>query len=99
MIEEPKRSLRSIGWTAFALFLIGIGPMLLSLGAGWIANSHKCVLTEGGAGLCPVFGVEVGALLHTFFTLGWLSKITIWLVPVSIVIAVVAAIRWWRERA
>ncbi len=99
MEDEKKRSPRSIGLMAVGLFLIGIGPMLLSMTAGWIANSQKCVLHEGFEGPCQLFGLEIGGALYTLFTLGWLSLMTIWLVPISIVMAVVAAIGWWRERA
>jgi hypothetical protein len=98
MDEAKKRSPRSLGLTAFGLFILGIAPMLLTLVSGWIANSQKCVLNEGGESACQLFGVEIGGILYTAFTLGWLTLITIWLVPIAIVMAVVAFIGWWRER-
>ncbi|WP_137156977.1 hypothetical protein [Rhizobium sp. FKL33] len=59
-----------------AIVLFALGPLLLALSAGLIAQTAGCTLDEGSVHACLIGGVELGETLYTMFVLGWLTMMT-----------------------
>jgi hypothetical protein len=75
------------------MLLIGIAPLASAFLASWIADAHGCLLNEGGHNRCIIGGSDWGNALYTMFVLGWLMLLTIWLIPVGLVLAIVGIVQ------
>ncbi|MXO99297.1 hypothetical protein GRI97_09880 [Altererythrobacter xixiisoli] len=60
-----------------AMILIGIAPLASVALAGVIADLNGCGLHEGFAQPCSVLGADIGGVLYTMTTLGWLMLISL----------------------
>lgn len=94
-----KRSVLIHGSVLLAIFLIGFGPLLISLAAGAFANINDCTLHEGFVNPCIVFGLDWGETLYTMGTLGWLSLASLPLAFVFLGLYLAfLLVRWLRGR-
>ena len=59
------------------MVVIGIAPFVSVALAGLIAEWNGCVLHEGFAGPCIVFGTDIGGVLYTMTVMGWLMLISL----------------------
>ena len=95
-----KRTILTHGSIILAIFLLGFGPLLVSLLASAFANINGCDLHEGFPNPCIVLGLDWGETLYAMWTLGWLTLASL---PVAIVILVVylgaMLVRWIKGRA
>lgn len=70
-------------WMRYALLalivasLIAFGPLLATLSAGLVAQSHGCALDEGSVHPCIVLGMDIGELLYGLAVVGWLFLLTL----------------------
>jgi len=60
---------------------VGLFPVLSVAIAGSIASLNDCVVHEGYANPCVVFGIDIGEILYVMGVLGWLMLLSI---PVGI---------------
>ena len=67
------------------ILLLGLSPVLASMGAGMIAEANGCTLHEGFVNPCIINGEDWGQDLYTFGVLGWLAIGTI---PIAVMVAV-----------
>jgi hypothetical protein len=77
------------GLVILLIILIGIGPILVSMSAGMVANAFDCTLHEGFVNPCVIGGVDYGETLYSLGVMGWTSLRTC---PLSIILLVVYAI-------
>ncbi len=65
----------------FAIFVVivlyTVGPLLSALLASSIAIALDCDLDEGSVHPCNCYGVDLGGLLYSMGTMGWLSLVTL----------------------
>ncbi len=59
------------------IILLSFSPLLITFGAGAIANYYGCELHEGFVNPCMAFGRDIGEDLYTSFVLGWFTLITL----------------------
>ncbi len=69
-----------------AIFGIGIGPLMVALTAGSIAEANGCELHEGFVNSCVVNGWDIGESLYTMGVLGWMTLATL---PLALVLAII----------
>ena len=74
------------------ILLLWIAPLVLALAAGGIASLLGCVLNEGSAHPCILFGSDVGGTLYTFGVMGWLTVIGIPFVFAALVVWTIVAV-------
>lgn len=48
-------------------------PLALSVGAGELASAAGCTLNEGQEHSCVIWGYDIGSLLLSIFSLGWVA--------------------------
>ena len=60
-----------------ALVLLAIGPVLVSVSAGWVGELLGCNINEGGTDECVRYGIPFGSVLNPLGVVGWLSLLTI----------------------
>lgn len=94
-----RRSFLIHGSIILAIILIGIGPLLVSLAASAFASINGCVLHEGYANPCVVFGADWGELLYTMGVMGWitLASLPVGVIMFSIYLGVVI-VMWLKKR-
>lgn len=94
-----KRTFLTHGSILLTIFLLGFGPLLVSLLARAFANINGCALHEGFANPCVVIGLDWGETLYAMGTLGWLTLASL---PVAFVMLVgyvgAMLVRWFRGR-
>jgi len=94
-----RRSLLIHGGTILTIILIGLGPLLIALGAGAFASLNGCTLHEGFSNPCVFLGVDWGDTLYSMGVMGW---ITILSVPVALLMfaiyLAILAVRWFKAR-
>ena len=95
-----KRALLIHGGIILAIILIGIGPLLITLGAGLFASINGCTLHEGFSNPCVVFGVDWGDRLYAWGVMGWMAIVTVPVAFLFFMIYVgVMAVRWFMRRS
>ena len=84
-----------------ALFLLAVGPLLLTLAAGLIATILGCDLNEGDVHPCIVLGADIGYPLYFFGMMFWFGFFTLPVAAVGLLIwlgfALALLIRRWRR--
>lgn len=59
------------------IIVLGLSPLMLAIGAGFVAEANGCALNEGSVNTCMVGGEDWGEGLYAAFVLGWFSLATI----------------------
>ncbi|MCF4096943.1 hypothetical protein [Maritalea mediterranea] len=59
------------------IILVGLGPVLLTLSAGMIAEAHGCTLHEGYVNPCIIWGADRGDTLYEMGLMFWFSYFTV----------------------
>ena len=59
------------------LVLYTIGPLILAIGAGKIAEANGCTLNEGSVHPCIIGGKDWGHTLYSMGVMGWFCLITV----------------------
>ncbi|AVX02818.1 hypothetical protein [Maritalea myrionectae] len=59
------------------IILVGIGPILLTLGAGMVAEANGCTLHEGYVNPCVIWGADRGDTLYEMGMMFWFSYFTL----------------------
>lgn len=72
-MRTMNQARRAVGWLA----AIGLLPLLSVLVSSLFAGLFGCELSEVGPQVCSVLGLDVGGVLATLFTLGWMALITL----------------------
>lgn len=79
--------------------IIGLGPWVLTFGAGAIATANGCTLDEGSVHPCLIAGSDYGETLYTFGLMGWVGLMTC---PLALILLfaylVIVLIRWLMNR-
>lgn len=105
MSERPQRG---FPWPIYVLALavilvLALSPLISVAIAGWIAESHGCVLNEGDIHPCVVNGTDMGGTLYTMFVLGWFMLATLPLGAIAVLVLlalfVIHLLLWRRRRA
>lgn len=89
------------GLALLLILLVALAPVIAVATAGWIAESHGCVLHEGFANPCIVNGSDMGETLYAMGVMGWFMLATIPLGGLALIAwLVVLVIHWfvWRRR-
>lgn len=68
---------RRIVFSYLAIIGIGLGPLLVALGAGAVASGLGCRLNEAAAHPCQLGPFDIGGALYSFGMMGWLSLVTL----------------------
>jgi hypothetical protein len=84
-------------WGGLIILLIGVAPLLSAFLASWIAETNQCLLNEGTTNSCVIGGRDWGGTLYTMFVMGWLMLLTIWLVPLGLVMLIIGLIQRFRR--
>jgi hypothetical protein len=85
-------------WIGIGLLLVGVAPLVSAFVASWIAEANGCALHEGSTNACIIGGSDWGDALYTMFVMGWLMLLTVWLIPVGLVLAIVGLVQRLRGR-
>ncbi|WPC73026.1 hypothetical protein [Vibrio porteresiae] len=86
-MNVKKRKMRlPIIAVACSLFF-SVVPLLSVMVAGAIANIKHCLLDEGGANPCIIFGIDVGDILYSMLVFGWLMLVSL---PLGSVLTIVS---------
>lgn len=80
------RKIKIIIIVAFVL-LLSFSPIIISLVAGYIANTNNCILHEGFKNPCIINGHDYGETLYRMGVTGWLVFFT---VPMGIFLLVIS---------
>lgn len=62
---------------ALVMIAIGVMPLISVLVAGLIADHFDCDLHEGFVQSCMAYGRDIGGVLHTMLSLGWLMLVSL----------------------
>ncbi len=94
--SEPRRSGRWIvvlfAVTLVLMLLFAAAPLISAMVAGYVAQSHGCVLNEGGANPCVINGTDYGETLKTMFVAGWFAFFTIPAAALAFIVWVIVAV-------
>lgn len=97
----------SFPWRRYVFFLvlivlIGVFPVISVVVSSAIAEANGCVLHEGSANPCIVFGADWGDTLYTMFVMGWALLFTIpastVLLGIWVLALLVQWVRWKSDR-
>lgn len=68
------------------VFLICLLPVIAAFSAAMIADANDCVLHEGFANPCWIWGADRGQLLVLMFVSGWLGLATLPIAAIALLV-------------
>jgi hypothetical protein len=106
MIVRPRYPFVALGVPLVLLLLFTLGPIIILLTGGMVADALGCTIPISAAGPCPFMGVDIATSLALAVAFGYLAFFTfpagtallgLWLVAAAIV-TLVWSLRRKRER-
>lgn len=73
----PTKTLKLYALWLGIIVLVGIVPLLLTLGAGMVAEANGCTLHEGYVNPCVIWGEDRGETLYSLGMMFWYSFYTV----------------------
>lgn len=88
---RKPRAIRSTFAILLAIILIFmLGPIVIALIAGMIANGFGCALDEGSVHACIIAGADRGETLYTMGMMAWFGLFTLPLGGIALLVWLVA---------